>query len=201
MDTYEWETRPRTWPAMASTCSTKITWASDCPRDPSSRTPLTSAPQDQRPRRMCHSHRFWNCLHCGIAFRRDFADSVIRAGPEQSYDALVQFGTAPITGMVNLQWKYEAMENHRSERSKHSAIRSSKILSEYVARRHTSSSKPWQQRHRAKGTIKWERPVCMQKKRLKSTDKNTQAKRTTTARIKSTTPLNRSNLRGLNGSY
>lgn len=55
------------------------------------------------PGRTCHSHEFWNCLHCEIAFKGDFVDRVIRSGGEHSYDTLVQFGNAPITSIVNLQ--------------------------------------------------------------------------------------------------
>lgn len=112
-------------------------------------------------------------MHCGIAFRRDFADRVIRAGPENSYDALVQFGNTPITGIVNLQWKREALENHNLERAKHAAGNHDKLLSEYVAKRQTGQKVCSKQRtpKGVKGTskgVKWERPVCMQRKNTRS---------------------------------
>ncbi|KAK5610231.1 hypothetical protein CRENBAI_008718 [Crenichthys baileyi] len=47
---------------------------------------------------------FWNCSLCGTALRKDFVNSLTRAGPEQSYVNLIRFGHGPITCMENLLW-------------------------------------------------------------------------------------------------
>ena len=155
----------------ASTSLTKIMLASDCPESLSSQIQRIPCVRERQPRHTCPSHEFWNCLHCGIAFRRDFADRVIRAGPEHSYDALVQFGDAPITSIVNLQWKREALEKYSSERSKCSADKYETLLCDYMAKRQSRQSRqavrPKQQR-KSNATITWKRPVCMQKKKKRS---------------------------------
>lgn len=157
----------------ASTSLTKITLASDCPESLSSQVQHIPCVQERQPRHTCPSHEFWNCLHCGIAFRRDFADRVIRAGPEHSYDALVQFGDAPITNIVNLQWKREALEKYNSERSRCSADKYETLLSDYTATRQGRQSRQSRQAVRPKqqpksnATMTWKRPVCMQKKKKK----------------------------------
>lgn len=113
-------------------------------------------------------------MHCGIAFRRDFTNRVVRAGPETSYDALVQFGNAPITNIVNLQWKCAAMEKYNAERAKSSALRGKQLLSDYTEKRqkgHESNNNKVSvkvQRKSTKGSVKWERPVCMKNKKRKS---------------------------------
>lgn len=162
MDTCEWETHPRTWPATASTCSTKTMLASDNPEHMSSQQPIAA---QEQPRHTCHSHEFWNCLHCGIAFKRDFVDRVSRADPERSYDALVQFGNAPITSIVNLQWKREALAKYNTERS--SAVNYEKLLSDHTEKRQSRQNK-LPPKQRSKGTIKWKRPICKKKQKCRS---------------------------------
>ena len=98
-----------------------------------------------------------------IAFRRDFANRVVRAGPEHSYDALVQFGNAPITNIVNLQWKREALEMYNAGRSQQSTVTHDTLLGEYVAKRKAHSVHR-RQHTKSKGVTKWKRPVCMQRK-------------------------------------
>jgi hypothetical protein len=110
-------------------------------------------------------------LHCGIAFRRDFADRVIRSGPEHSYDALVQFGDAPITSIVNLQWKREALEKHNSERAKYSADNHETLLCDYMEKRQSRQAVRPRQQRRSNATMKWKRPVCMQTNKKKKKKK------------------------------
>ncbi|KAJ7992811.1 hypothetical protein DPEC_G00265590 [Dallia pectoralis] len=148
-------------------CLTKATSASDCPERQMSQMHPMSGPREPQPRHTCPSRERWNCLHCGIAFRRDFANSVVRAGHEHSYDALVQFGNAPITNLVNLQWKRDALEKHIAERATHATVNGDRLLTEYMEKRqtrHRAQSKQQQQR-KPTCTIKWKRPVCMQKKK------------------------------------
>ncbi|AWO97836.1 Hypothetical protein SMAX5B_007687 [Scophthalmus maximus] len=87
--------------------------------------------------------------------------------PERFYDALVQFGKAPITAMVNLQWKREVLEKHNAERSASQLRRTQQQRTQEGKRLpHPKRSKarvrpsePW-----LKG-VQWKRPVCMQKRR------------------------------------
>ncbi|KAJ8009908.1 hypothetical protein DPEC_G00069050 [Dallia pectoralis] len=139
----------------------RLSRAPDVSDAPNVRTAGSSP--DSQMRHTCPSRERWNCLHCGIAFRRDFANSVVRAGPEHSYDALVQFGNAPIT---NLQWKRDTLEKHIAERATHATVNGDRLLTEYMEKRqtrHRAQSKQ-QQPRKPTCTIKWKRPVCMQKK-------------------------------------
>lgn len=106
-------------------------------------------------------------------FMRDFAEMLARTGPERSYDTLVQFGHAPITAMVNMQWKREVLERHESERAK----RGDRV-------REGSAREPAKPRERRVSTLRrrnngveWKRPVCvraklrMSKKRIEAPEK------------------------------
>ncbi|TKS65619.1 Flap endonuclease 1 [Collichthys lucidus] len=111
-----------------------------------------------------------------LSDKRDFVDRVIRAGPEESYDALVQFGYAPITGVVNLQWKREALEKYNAERLKHSSATFEKLLKEYTEKRQSDQKAHSKQKPRSKGSIEWKVPICMQKKKDKKNGVNKERK-------------------------
>lgn len=81
MDTSSWETHPKTWTEMESTCSTKTARASGCPVDaeeeeeeeeakgPKTRT-TNEGGESHRP--ACPSLESWSCSRCEISFMRDF---------------------------------------------------------------------------------------------------------------------------------
>lgn len=77
----------------------------------------------------------------------------------------MQFGNAPITSMVNMQWKREALEKHNAERLTCSPVNREKLLSEYVAGRQSRQNVDSRPKRKSKATIKWKRPLCMQKEK------------------------------------
>lgn len=95
---------------------------------------------------------------------RFFADRLARANPESSYDALVRFGHAPLTALVNLQWKREALQKLKSDR----ALRFLELPLESAALREQDASGHVETREakraRRKG-VEWKRPLCSKRKK------------------------------------
>lgn len=82
------------------------------------------------------------------------------AGPEHSYDALVQFGNAPITGIVNMLWKREVLEQCNLSRSENSSVDYENLVEEYTEKRSVQEKTHSVPRNK-KQEVKWKRPLCV----------------------------------------
>ena len=92
----------------------------------------------------------------------------MRAGPELSYDAIVQFGYSPITNIVNLQWRHQALERHNAQRKNCPTENYKKVVADYMEHRQSKLKVHSKKSQKSKGVVSWKRPVCMQKKRTVS---------------------------------
>ncbi|KAK2814518.1 hypothetical protein Q5P01_000317 [Channa striata] len=159
MDTSSWETLPRTWTETGSTCSTKTPWASGCRADEEKETSIRAAEEAREPRRPRALAESRSCA-AQISFMRDFADRLARTDPESYYDALVQFGNAPITAMVNLQWKREVLEKHVAA----GAAERNRAEGNSELRPGQSTDSARSREPRPKG-VRWKRPLPARRKK------------------------------------
>ncbi|KAK2813469.1 hypothetical protein Q5P01_000838 [Channa striata] len=125
---------------------------------PARRRRRRSGAEEARARRPACLARVAGCS-LRISFMRDREiGSLERTG--ELFGALVQFGNAPITAMVNLQWKREVLEKHVAA----GAAERNRAEGNSELRPGQSTDSARSREPRPKG-VRWKRPLCTRKKR------------------------------------
>lgn len=97
--------------------------------------------------------------------KREFVDRIAIAEPDHLYDTLVQFGNAPITGIVNMLWNNKALATYDAA-TKDSGVRYEDLVNEYTRKRDCREKRSSAPNKKILG-VAWKKPLCARKKTLK----------------------------------
>lgn len=88
------------------------------------------------------------------------------AEPERLYDTLVQFGNAPITGIVNMLWNRAALDEYDAAQTDSAGVSYEQLVKEYTQKRdfrEKCSSVP----KRKSRCVAWKKALCARRKSMR----------------------------------